>query len=147
MKLLVAGRLAWQYKELTEKLKTYKYRDDVVMLGYLPEEQLVRVTAAAYALVFPSFFEGFGVPVLEAMQAEVPVIASNAGSIPEVGGEAALYADPADPDAFAKQMLSLYKDETVRKNLIEKGKQQAAIFNWDKAANRFWQQILAVAAK
>lgn len=147
MKLLVAGRLAWQYKELTEKLKTYKYRDDVVMLGYLPEEQLVRVTAAAYALVFPSFFEGFGVPVLEAMQAEVPVIASNAGSIPEVGGEAALYADPADPDAFAKQMLSLYKDETVRKNLIEKGKQQAAIFDWDKAANRFWQQILAAAAK
>ena len=146
MKLLVAGRLAWQYDAIVEKLKTYKYRDDVVLLGYLPDEQLARVTASAYALVYPSFFEGFGLPILEAMQSEVPVITSNTSSMPEIGAKAALYADPSDPDAIAKQMLHLYKDETLRAGLIEAGKQQAALFNWDKTAEQLWQ-IISDAAK
>jgi len=147
MKLLVAGRLAWQYDEVTKKLKTYKYRDDVVLLGYLPDEQLARVTAAAYAMVYPSFFEGFGLPVIEAMQCEVPVITSNTGSMPETGGEAALYADPNDPDAIAKQMLRIYKDETLRGRLITEGKIQAAKFNWNKAAEQLWQIIVSTSEK
>ncbi len=141
MKLLVAGRLAWQYEELVEKLKTYKYRDDVVMLGYLPEEQLAKITASAYALVYPSFFEGFGLPVVEAMQCGVPVITGNTAALPETGGTAALYADPADPDAIAKQMLLLYRDETLRSNLIKEGAVQSAKFNWDTAAEKFWECI------
>ncbi len=147
MKLLVAGRLAWQYDEITEKLKTYKYRDDVVLLGYLPDEQLTRITAAAYALVYPSFFEGFGLPIIEAMQCEVPVITSNTGSMPETGGEAALYADPNDPEAIAKQMLRIYKDETLRERLITAGKIQAAKFSWDKAADQLWQIIVSTSEK
>ena len=147
MKLLVAGRLAWQYDEVTKKLKTYKYRDDVVLLGYLPDEQLARVTAAAYAMVYPSFFEGFGLPVIEAMQCEVPVITSNTASMPETGGEAALYADPNDPDAIAKQMLRIYKDETLRGRLITEGKIQAAKFNWNKAAEQLWQIIVSTSEK
>ncbi len=147
MKLLVAGRLAWQYDEVTKKLKTYKYRDDVVLLGYLPDEQLARVTAAAYAMVYPSFFEGFGLPIIEAMQCEVPVITSNTGSMPETGGEAALYADPNDPDAIAKQMLRIYKDETLRDRLITEGKIQAAKFSWDKAAEQLWQIIVSTSEK
>ncbi|MDE3145552.1 MAG: glycosyltransferase family 4 protein, partial [Bacteroidota bacterium] len=111
MKLLVAGRLAWQYDDIVEKLKTYKYRDDVVLLNYLPEDELANITASAYAMLFPSLFEGFGVPVIEAMQSAVPVIMSNTSSLPEIGGSAALYADPTDADAIAKQMLQLYKDE------------------------------------
>ena len=147
MKLLVAGRLAWQYDEVLEKLKTYKYRDDVVLLGYLPDKQLVSVTAAAYAMVYPSFFEGFGLPIIEAMQCEVPVITSNTGSMPEIGGDAALYADPNDPDAIAKHMLEIYKDEKLRSRLITAGKIQASKFNWDKAAEELWQIILTVSAK
>jgi len=147
MKLLVAGRLAWQYDEITEKLKTYKYRDDVVLLGYLPDEQLARITAAAYALVYPSFFEGFGLPIIEAMQCELPVITSNTGSMPETGGEAALYADPNDPEAIAKQMLRIYKDETLRERLITAGKIQAAKFSWDKAADQLWQIIVSTSEK
>lgn len=147
MKLLIAGRLAWQFDDLLEKLKTYKYRKDVVMLGYLPDEQLESITASAYALVYPSWFEGFGLPVLEAMQSEIPVIASNAGSLPETGGEAALYASPSDPDGLAKHMLSLYKDENLRTSRIEAGKLQAAGFNWDDSADRFYQLILAIAGK
>ena len=144
MKLLVAGRLAWQYDELVEKLKTYKYRDDVVMLGQLPDEQLAKVTASAYALVYPSFFEGFGLPVIEAMQSGVPVIASNTSALPETGGEAALYADPSDPEAIAKQMMLLYRDENLRNKLIKAGELQASKFSWDVAAESFWSRIMQV---
>jgi glycosyltransferase involved in cell wall biosynthesis len=143
MKLLVVGRLAWQYEDILEKLKTYKYREDVLLLGYLPNEQLVSITAAAYAMVYPSFFEGFGLPIIEAMQCEVPVITSNTSSMPEIGGEAAMYANPNDPDDLAKQMLHIYKDEILRNRLITAGKIQAAKFNWDKAANEFWEIILS----
>jgi glycosyltransferase involved in cell wall biosynthesis len=147
MKLLVAGRLAWQYTDVLEKLKTYRYRDDVVLLNYLPDEQLAKITAAAYALVYPSFFEGFGLPIVEAMQCEVPVIAGDTGSMPEIGGDAALYADPSNPDAIAKHMLHLYKDESLRSSLIEAGKKQAARFSWDRAAEELWQVITAASVK
>lgn len=141
MKLLVAGRMAWQYDDIVEKLKTYKYRDDVVLLNYLPEDELANITASAYAMLFPSLFEGFGVPVIEAMQSAVPVITSNTSSLPEIGGSAALYADPTDADAIAKQMLQLYKDESLRNKLIEEGKVQAAKFSWDKTAELMWEVI------
>ena len=147
MKLLVVGRLAWQYDDILQKLKTYKYRDDVVLLGYLPDEQLALITASAYALVYPSYFEGFGLPILEAMQAETPVITSNTSSMPEIGGNAALYADPADPDAIAKQMLYLYKNEAERTGLIGAGTIRAKEFSWDKSAEELWQNIMAAKEK
>lgn len=147
MKLVVAGRLAWGYEDILEKLKTYKYRDDVVLPGYLPDAQMARITAAAYAMIYPSFLEGFGLPVLEAMQSEVPVITSNTSSLPETGGQAALYADPADPDAIAKHMLDLYRNETLRGRLIEAGKIQAATFSWHRAAEQMWQNICRIAKK
>ncbi|MDB5210991.1 MAG: glycosyltransferase family 4 protein [Sediminibacterium sp.] len=141
MKLLVAGRLAWDYEDILTKLNSYRYRDDVVLLDHLPDDQLARITASAYALVYPSFFEGFGLPIIEAMQAEVPVITSNTSSMPETGGDAALYADPSDPTAIAKHMMDLYKDESLRYSLIAAGKEQAAKFSWDKAADALWQNI------
>ncbi len=147
MKLVVAGRLAWKYDDLVEKLKTYKYRDDVHLLGTLSDEQLAKITASAYALVYPSLFEGFGLPVIEAMQSGVPVIASNTSSLPEVGGDAALYASPNDPDAIAKQMLLLYKDETVRNTQIEKGLQRTTAFSWDKTADQVWENIVLLSKK
>ncbi len=145
MKLLVAGRMAWQYEDLLEKIKTYKYREDLVLLGALEEAQLSRITASAYALVYPSFFEGFGMPIVEAMQSGVPVIASNTSSMPEVGADAALYADPNDPDAIAKQMLLLYKDEKLRNFQIDKGLERVQDFSWDKTAQVVWEKILAIA--
>lgn len=145
MKLLVAGRLAWQYEDLVEKLKTYKYREDVVMLDYVSDEQLAKITASAYALVYPSLFEGFGLPIIEAMQAGTPVICSNTSSMPETAADAALFADPNDPDAIAKQMLALYKDESLRNAQLEKGIQRAGEFNWDKTADQVWNAILKTA--
>lgn len=142
MKLVIAGRLAWHYESFTESLKSYKYRNDVVMTGYLSEEELAQLTAAAYAMVYPSLFEGFGVPPLEAMHGEVPVITSSGTSMQELYGEAVLYADPKNPSAIAEQMMLLYKDESLRKKMIEKGKVKAADFNWDTTADLLWQAVL-----
>jgi glycosyltransferase involved in cell wall biosynthesis len=147
MKLLVAGRLAWKYVNLIEKLKTYKYRDDVVLLGYVSEEQLQQLTASAYALVYPSLFEGFGLPILEAMQSAVPVICSQTSSMPEVGGDAALYVDPQNPDDIAKQMLKLYKDEALREEMIKKGLERAKEFSWNRSAELLWNLIMDASKK
>ena len=144
MKLLIAGRLAWQAAAITEKLKTYKYRNDVVMLGYISDEQLANLTASAYAAIYPSFFEGFGLPIIEAMQCEVPVLCSQTSAMPETGGDAAEYMDPNDPEKMAKAMLQIYKDESLRSNLIAAGKIQSAKFNWEQSAvkvNQILHQI------
>jgi len=145
MKLLIAGRHAWGEEDTLKKLRSYRYREDVVLLGYLPEKELAEITAGAYALIFPSFFEGFGVPVVEAMQSGVPVIASGNSSVPEIAGEAALYADPARFEEIAEQMIRLYKDETLRASLASKGLQQAASFSWDRTAALMWESIARAA--
>lgn len=141
LKLVLAGRLAWKYDSFIKDLQTYKYRNDVVLPGYVAEEEIARLTGAAYAMVYPSYFEGFGVPVLEAMQCHVPVITSEKTSMQEIAGGAALLADPADPAAIAAQMMLLYKDEKLRKQLTEKGKETAAGFSWDRTARLLWQSI------
>ncbi len=141
MKLLLAGRLAWHSDDIVDKLATYKYRDDVVLLDYVPDEQLSKLVASAYALVYPSLFEGFGLPIVEAMKSGTPVITSSVSSMPEIGGEAALYVDPNDFDNIATQMMRLYKDEQLRETLITAGKLQAEKFNWDRSAEKLWTII------
>ena len=143
---MFAGRLAWQYEDFLSKLKTYKYRDDVVLTGYLPEEELEELTASAYAAVYVSDLEGFGLPIVEAMQCGVPVIAANNSSMPEVGEDAALYAEADQPDTIAAHMQTLYKNEQIREKMIQKGLERAKQFSWEKAANLFWQEILATKA-
>ena len=141
MKLLVVGRLAWQYDDTVEKLKSYKFKNEVKLLGYLQEESLAKVVAAAYTLVFPSYFEGFGIPMLEAMECNVPVITSNTSSMTEIGGKAALYANPNDPSEIAEQLKIIFKDENLRSSLIKEGSLQAAKFSWDKTAEFMWSAI------
>ncbi|RYZ58242.1 MAG: glycosyltransferase family 1 protein, partial [Chitinophagaceae bacterium] len=94
LKLVLAGRLAWKNDEFLELLKTYKYKEDVVLTGYVPEEELAPLTASAYAAVYPSYFEGFGVPVAEAMRCGVPVLTTKDSAMEEISGGAALYFDP-----------------------------------------------------
>lgn len=142
MKLVLTGRLAWKYESFTASLKTYKYRNDVVLTGYVPEEELVSIIGAAYGMVYPSFLEGFGVPVLEAMKCEVPVITSSGSAMQEIAKKAALYADPGNHTDIADKMMLLYKDENLRKELIQKGKQVIKEYNWDNTAALLWQCIL-----
>ncbi len=142
MKLVLAGRLAWKYESFTESLKSYKYRDDVVMTGYVDEVELVKITGAAYGLIYPSFFEGFGVPVLEAMKCNVPVITSANSAMQEIAKDAALYINPHSHIDIADKMMLLYKDENLRNQLIEKGRSTAEEYNWDKTAALLWQSIV-----
>jgi glycosyltransferase involved in cell wall biosynthesis len=142
MKLVLAGRLAWKYESFTKSLESYKYRKDVVMTGYVAEEELVKITGSAYALVYPSLLEGFGVPVLEAMQCDVPVITSANSSMQEIAKDAALYADANSHIEIADKMMLLYKDENLRRGLIQKGKLVVQQYSWDKTAELLWQSIL-----
>ena len=142
MKLVLAGRLAWKYQSFIENLKSYKYRNDVVMTGYVEEKELVKLIGSAYGLVYPSLLEGFGVPVLEAMQCNVPVITSINTSMQEIAKDTALFAEPDNYKDIGEKMMLLYKDENLRKELIEKGKLVAAEYNWDRTAELLWQTIL-----
>lgn len=140
-KLVLAGRLAWKYDSFIQSLRRYKYRDDVIMLGYLSEDDLVRITGSAYALVYPSLLEGFGVPVIEAMKSCVPVITSLHSSMQEIAGDAALYADANNPDDIADKMMLVYKDEKLRDELIRKGDAASKQYSWQRTADLLWQCI------
>jgi glycosyltransferase involved in cell wall biosynthesis len=140
-KLLLVGRLAWKYDSFIQSLRHYKYRDDVIMLGYVNEDELVRVVGSAYALVYPSLHEGFGVPVLEAMKCNVPVITSAHSPMQEIAEDAALYADANDPQDIGEKMMLIYKDENLRKTLVDKGKTIAAHYSWQRTAELLWQCI------
>jgi glycosyltransferase involved in cell wall biosynthesis len=136
MNLILAGRLAWGADEFVKQMQTYKYRDEVLMTGYIPDEEMQQLVGAAYALVYPSHWEGFGLPVLEAMQSGVPVITSSISSMPEIGGDAAMYCEPGDSEAWGKAMGHLYKDENFRAGLISKGFKRSALFSWEDSARK-----------
>lgn len=147
MKLVLAGRLAWKNDAFLDLLKTYKYREDVVLTNYVEEKELAKLTASAYSLVYPSLFEGFGVPVLEAMQCNVAVLTSVNSSMQEIAEDAALYFDATNHTDMAEKLMLIYKDESLRSRLIEKGKQVGVNYNWERTANLLWQSVLkAVAA-
>lgn len=142
MKLVIVGRPAWKYDEVEEMRYLMPFKEDVRWVGYMNVDELSKVIGGAYALVYASLFEGFGIPILEALQCNVPAIVSNTSSMPEVAGEAALLVDPADPDDIAAKMHQLYKDETLRAKLISKAAVQVQKFTWQGAADRLWNCMM-----
>lgn len=145
MKLLIAGQITPHKGDVLEKLSSYKYKDDVVVLKVIDKQQLALIMAAAYTFIFPIVYEGFAEPMLSAMQCGVPVVASNLNTTSEIGGDSCLFADINDVDGLANQLKLLYRDERMRASLIEKGFQQAAIHNWEKTAQLFWDALLKAA--
>lgn len=141
LKLVVVGNRVWWQDELAETYNTMNYRDDVIMPGHVDPQDLSALLSAAQMLVYPSYFEGFGIPILEAMYAETAVIASNTTSMPEVGGDAVLYIDPAKPESIAHAITKL-DDDTLRNKLIEKGRQQRTLFSWDRTAELLWNSLM-----
>jgi glycosyltransferase involved in cell wall biosynthesis len=146
MKLIIAGRLAWGADEFVRQMQTYKYREEIVMTGYVSDGEMQQLIGAAYAMVYPSYWEGFGMPLLEAMQAGVPVITSASSSMPEIGGNAALYCEPGDSEGWGKAMGLLYKDENLRSSLINKGFERASLFSWEESAKKL-RDIFELALK
>ncbi|MEO5648079.1 MAG: glycosyltransferase family 1 protein [Chitinophagaceae bacterium] len=147
MKLVIAGRIASQYESFLNSLKSYKFREDVVLTGYLERTELVKLTASAYAMIYPSFFEGFGVPPLEAMRCGVPVVTSPNSAMQEICADAALYADPNNPADIATQIMLLFKDENLRNEMISAGLAHSQIYNWDRTANLLWESIIRACKK
>lgn len=138
VKLLLAGRLAWQTEEVQSALNTSEFRDDIRLLGYVPDEELPRLTAAALAMTYVSISEGFGLPLIEAMNCDVPVMAANTSCLPEVAGEAALLVDPFSEIAMASGMRRLWLEENLRADLIGKGRVRREAFSWDQAAEAIY---------
>ena len=119
-----------------------EFIDDVMWVGYMNVDELSKVIGGAYALVYASLFEGFGIPILEALQCGVPAIVSNTSSMPEVAGDAALLVDPTDPNDIADKMHLLYKDEALRKKLIENAGEQIKKFDWGTSAENLWKSMM-----
>lgn len=143
IKLVIVGRMAWKTEELAALRDTMPYKEDVVWTDYLGVEALCKVIGAAYALVYPSLFEGFGIPILEALKCGVPAVVSNTSSMPEVAGDAALLVDPTDVGDIAEKMGLIYKDEMLRNRLVAAAAQQAQKFDWDASAARLWESMMA----
>ena len=139
IKMLIAGRRAWQSQEAFEVYENMPFRDEVIFLGHLEVGELAAVTGAAFALVYASFFEGFGIPIVEAMTCQVPVITSDVSSMPEVAGNAALLVQPHDAHSIANAMLQLYNNDQLRQQLIENGMVQCQQFGWQQTADKLWQ--------
>ena len=138
LKLLIVGRKAWDFEDVDSAYAQMKFKDDVKFLGHLPPEELAEIVASAYAMVYVSLFEGFGIPIIEAMSCEVPVITSNTTSMPEAAGDAALLVDPTSIDATASTMKQITGDKNLRNDLIEKGKIQIKKFSWKLTAEKLW---------
>lgn len=136
MLLVVAGRTGWRNGEFERALSSYRHRHDVRLMGYVPKERMPSLMASAYALVYPSLWEGFGIPLLEAMQAGVPVVCSGNSSFPEVAGDAGLYFDPLQPEDMGGQLSLVYRDETLRSAMVARGVERSRRFSWDDSARR-----------
>lgn len=132
--LLFAGAPGWLSDILYEQAASMGLAQQVRFLGYIPDDDLPALLKGALFFSFPSLFEGFGLPVLEAQSYGVPVLTSNSSSLPEVAGDAALLVDPTDVDAIANAMLRLSQDEVLRQQLIEAGYANVRRFSWEKAA-------------
>ena len=132
--LVLAGRRGWLYDEIFARIAALKLQDRVRFVENLPNEELVALYNAAALLVLPSFYEGFGLPALEAMACGTPVVCSERGSLPEIAGDAALLVNPDDLDGLASAMERALDDEPLRVQLRSRGFANVARFSWEKAA-------------
>ncbi|MCK4701230.1 MAG: glycosyltransferase family 4 protein, partial [Bacteroidales bacterium] len=141
MKLVLAGETLFITPGMKKKLKHMNYRNDVILTGRVSTEDMRLIISSATVMTFVSHYEGFGIPVLEAMQCGIPVIASNTTSIPEVAGDAALYISPGKPETILEAMKKITEDFKLRENLIKKGFVQSRKFSWEKTAKALWESI------
>ena len=139
MLLLIAGNADESFKK---ELKTYKFRNEVLLLENMAKEDLAKITAAAYAMVYPALYTDLALPPLQAMQCEVPVVAASAGALPSICGNAALYADPGDFKDIAENMMLVFKDEDRAKELVMAGKALLQQYQCDRSADMLMRSIL-----
>lgn len=138
LQLVLAGRASWQSEDIQKAINESPFRNDIRMAGYISTEDTVPLIGSAEAMIYPSLYEGFGLPLVEAMACGVPVLCSNVTSLPEVAGEAALLFDPRQPEELATQIDKISTDTPLRQQLIGLGHSRAGDFSWDKAADEVY---------
>jgi len=148
MKLLHVGPAGWLSDEVGATISALRLEQRVRFLGYVPIEDLVALYQLARVSVYPSLFEGFGLPVLEAMASGCPVVTSNCSSLPEVAGDAAILVDPTSVDSIAEGLARVWEDDRLRGDMIARGRRRATRFTWDAAARetmKLYDDVLGAA--
>ena len=143
-RLVIVGKKQWWTKAIRAAYESMNHKKEVSFLGHLSPKRLNEVVASSIAMVYVSYFEGFGIPIIEAFKAETAVITSNVTSMPEVAGDAALIVDPFNIQEIATAMCSIEQDENLRNEFIIKGRKRATQFSWDNTAEVVWDSILKV---
>ena len=136
LQLVIVGKKGWQYDEILSAPDKFNVSDRTKFLDFVTNEDLPSLYRNALCFVLPSLYEGFGLPVLEAMQYGCPVLASNVSSLPEAGGDAAVYFNPNDANDIAKTIEKVIKDEKLRQEMVKKGYNQIKKFSWEKTAQK-----------
>ncbi|MDA0972441.1 MAG: glycosyltransferase family 1 protein [Bacteroidetes bacterium] len=140
LKLLITGEKKWWSSEQEKIFEGLTHKDDIRFTGRLSQQNLVKALGASEGLLYVSTFEGFGIPILEAMHVDVPVLTSKVSAMPEVGGDAVVYCDPFSVESIRDGILEIMNDKR-RGELIEKSRIQRTLFSWDKSADLLWQSI------
>ncbi|KKP52913.1 MAG: mannosyltransferase B-like protein, partial [Candidatus Roizmanbacteria bacterium GW2011_GWA2_33_33] len=133
-KLIIVGKKGWLYESIFEKIKMMNLDKKTIFTGHVTDEELIWYYKNAFCFVLPSLYEGFGIPVLEAMGYDCPTIVSMSSSLPEIGGDASLYFDPINSDDLLEKLNTFQDDDKLRKELISKGRQRIKDFSWEKCA-------------
>lgn len=142
-KLVLAGGDGFRAEKLKKQIEKSRFSTDIILKGYVSEEEKAALLRNAAAFLFPSFYEGFGLPILEAQTAGVPVLTSNISSMPEVAGEGgAFFVDPKNVEEIAEKMYKIVSDENLRKNLIKNGLGNIKRFSWQKCAEEMLKIII-----
>ncbi|GHV35151.1 glycosyl transferase [Bacteroidia bacterium] len=141
MKLMLVGCSLNKKYGFTKFFKGLKQQNNIVVIPQLEPEQLNKVLASSVALIYPSLYEGFGLPILEAFHSETAVVSSDISSMPEVAGNAALYCNPFEPADIAKQMQKIVSMPGLREKLVDAGRKQREKFSWDKTAKKLWDLL------
>ncbi len=141
LQLVLAGKKGWLSDGIVEEVRSAGLVDQIVLTGYVPDSDLPALMSGALAFVFPSLYEGFGMPVLEAMACGTPVVCSNVSSLPEVAGEAALLVDPLDTGALAQALIRIAEDADLRCELVLRGLERVRAFSWRRCAQETLQVL------
>jgi len=144
-KLVLAGATAWKTKDIERARRASSYKDDIRFLGYVSPQEKAILYARAGVFAYPSFYEGFGFPPLEAMSFGLPVITSNISSLPEVGGDAVLGVDPYDLPALSQALDSLLSDEQLKRELGSRGLERSRQFAWPTSAQKYLELFKSLA--
>jgi glycosyltransferase involved in cell wall biosynthesis len=136
VKLVLTGDFGWKQRELFELIKKSLFKEDIIVTGYISDDKLAKLYRKAKLFIYPSLYEGFGLPILEAMMSGTPVLTSKNSSLEEVGGDGVTYIDPLDVNSISKGIEMIIFDHDYAEEFIEKGLTRSKLFSWDKTTKK-----------